>query len=120
MQIHMSPRHLQMTASIHQAAASHISTLEDLGTEIIAAHIVLVHADAAAPEDRYQVKVHLAVPGPDIHAEHSGADLYIALEKVADKLARQLRKRKTQLTDKVRATEQKSREAKKSGRTASR
>jgi putative sigma-54 modulation protein len=46
--------------------------------------------------------VHLAVPGPDIHAEESDADLYAAIDLVMDKLARQLRKRKTRLNDKRR------------------
>jgi putative sigma-54 modulation protein len=61
------------------------------------------------------VKAHLAVPGPDIFAEQRGEDLYIALEQVALKLARQLRKRKTELKDKPRAKAQKKAELEKSG-----
>jgi len=107
MHIHLSPRHLALTAALHQAVASQIGTLEDLGTEIIAAHVVLVHTDAAAPGDRYEVRVHLAVAGPDIFATDSEDDLYIALERVTDKLARQLRKRKTARNDKGRTKTQK-------------
>ena len=97
---------MPLTAAIHQATAAHLGTLEDLGADIIAAHVVLLHADAAAPSDRYQVRVHLAVPGPDIFAEHTAEDLYVAIERVTDKLARQLRKRKTALTDKRRTVTQ--------------
>lgn len=97
---------MQLTASIHQAVAVQIEQLEDLGHNIIAAHVVLVAADAKEPGDRYTVKVHLAVPGPDIFAEASHADLYVGLEQVTEKLARQLRKRKTALTDKRRKTAQ--------------
>ncbi len=111
MHIHLSPRHLALTASLHQAAASQLGTLEDLGTDIIAAHVVLVHTDAAAPKDRYEVRVHLAVAGPDIFADDSASDLYVALERVTDKLARQLRKRKTARTDKGRTKTQKAVEA---------
>ena len=103
MQIHISPRHLRLTAAIHQYAATKIVHLEELAEDIIAAHVVLIHDETARPEDRYSAKVHLAIPGPDIHAEESHADLYAALDLVTDKLARQLRKRKTRLTDKGRS-----------------
>jgi putative sigma-54 modulation protein len=106
MQIHLSPRHMTLTAAIHQAVAAQIGQLEDLGVDIIGAHVVLLHANAAAPGDRYQVRVHLAVPGPDIFGEAISDDLYIALEQVTTKLARQLRKRKTAVTDKPRKTSQ--------------
>lgn len=110
MQIHLSPRHVQLTAAIHQAVANQIAQLEELGIEILAAHVVLLHSDAADPSDRYTVKVHLAVPGPDIHGEQSASDLYAALEMVIDKLSRQLRKRKTAIQDKSRSKSQRAAE----------
>lgn len=103
MQIHLSPRHLRLTAAIHQHAASRVEQLEEFVSGIVAAHVVLIHDETAKPDDRYSVKVHLALPGPDIHAEESHADLYAAMDLVMDKLGRQLRKRKTRLTDKRRA-----------------
>lgn len=115
MQIHITPRHLRLTASIHQAAASQVSLVEDLGLEILAAHVVLIHDDVAKPEDRYTAKVHLALRGPDLHAEHSAGDLYIALEQVVDKLCRQVRKRKTASKDRHRSRAQRASEAEKRG-----
>jgi putative sigma-54 modulation protein len=106
MQIHLTPQHLQLTASIHQAVAGQISSLEDLGTQIVGAHVVLLADHGATPTKRHTVKIHLAIPGPDIYAEDSEADLYIALERATDKVARQLRKRKTSLNDKRRRTTQ--------------
>jgi putative sigma-54 modulation protein len=106
MQIHLSPRHLRLTAAIHSHCAEKIEHLESLAGEIVAAHIVLIHDDAAKPKDRITVKVHLAVPGPDIHAEVSAEELYAAIDLVVDKLARQLRKRKTRLGDKRRSKTQ--------------
>lgn len=106
MQIHLSPRHLQLTAAIHQSVARHIEHLEGHGTAIIAAHVVLVAADAEKPDRRFTAKVHLAVAGPDIFAEHSENDLYLALERVTEKLARQLEKRKTLVETKHRKTTQ--------------
>lgn len=120
MQIHITPRHLRLTAAIHQAAASQVSLVEDLGIEILGAHVVLMHDEAAKPADRYTVKVHLGISGPDIHAEQSAEDLYIALEKVVDKLCRQLRKRKTAIKDKRRSVAQRATEREKNGETVSR
>ena len=114
MQIHLSPRNLRLTAAIHSHAAEKIEHLEELCSDIIAAHIVLLHDDVAKPAARYGVKVHLAVAGPDIHAEEHDADLYAAMDKVVDKLARQLRKRKTRLSDKKRSTAQRGKERRKS------
>ena len=115
MQIHLSPRNVRLTAAIHSYAAEKIESLEELG-DIIAAHVVLVSDDAAKPKDRFSVKAHLAVAGPDIHAEEKDADLYAALDKVVSKLARQLRKRKTALVDKRRQAQQRTTDQAKSGR----
>lgn len=111
MQIHVSPRNIPLTASIHSAVANQLTQLEGHGTDLLAAHVVLLHEKAAAPEDRYCVKVHLAVAGPDIHAEHSASDLYAALEAVTTKLSRLIRKRKTATTKKTRIVAQKAAES---------
>ena len=109
MQIHLSPRHLRLSASIHAHAAGVVASLEDY-TEIFAAHLVLMHDEAAKPPDRFIVKAHLAIRGPDVHAESKAETLHVALDRTGDKLARQLRKRKTKLTDKRRSKLQKQRE----------
>ncbi len=100
MQIHLSPRNLRLTAAIHQHAAAKIEHLEDIADDIIAAHVVLMNDETANP--KFTVKAHLAVPGPDVHAEKSGDDLYLLLDAVADRLARHLRKRRTAFVDKRR------------------
>lgn len=109
MQIHISPRNLRLTAAIHQYTAEKIESVENLG-EILAAHVVLISDEATKPKERFRVKVHLAVPGPDIHADVADADLYAALDKASSVLARQLRKRKTALVDKKRKTTQQTKE----------
>ncbi len=98
MQIHISPRHLRLTGAIHAYVAEKISNLEHLTGEIMGAHVVLWHDETRAPDKCFCVKVHLAVPGPDIHGEDSEHDLYAAIDKVVDKLANQIRKRKTKRT----------------------
>jgi putative sigma-54 modulation protein len=109
MQLHISPRHLRLTAAIHEYAAKKILAIEGMA-DIIAAHVVLIADEAAKPKDRFCVKVHLAIAGPDIHAEDRNADLHAALDGVSSKLARQLRKRHTVKIDKRRQTVQRARE----------
>jgi putative sigma-54 modulation protein len=115
MQIHLSPRHLKLTAAIHSYVAGKVEHLEELSQEIIAAHVVLFHDERKNPKKTYSVKVHLALPGPDIHAEDAEGDLYAAIDKVVDKLAQQLRKRKTKLKDKTKHDLQRAAERRKRG-----
>jgi putative sigma-54 modulation protein len=115
MQIHLSPRHLRLTASIHGHAANIIAALEDYA-EVFAAHLVLVHDEAAKPEDRFTVKAHIAVRGRDVHADVSAETIHAALDLAGDKLSRQLRKRKTKLTDKRRSKVQRQKERAKSSK----
>lgn len=114
MQLHISPRNLRLTAAIHQYTAEKISAVEPLG-DIIAAHIVLVHDEFAKASEKFRVKAHLAVAGPDIHCDVANADLYAALDKASSTLGRLLRKRKTAMVDKRRQTKQKASERKRSG-----
>jgi len=95
MQIHLSPRHLTLTAAIYSFVAEKIAHLEQITDDILAAHVVLLHDETKTK--KHTVKVHLAVPGPDIHAEDAEDDLYVAIDKVVAKLSQQLRKRKTKL-----------------------
>ncbi len=101
MQIHVSPRHITLTASIHQHVATMVSQVEEIA-QILAAHVVLVHDDASKPEDRFTAKVHLALTGSDIIAQGQAETLHAALDLVTAKLGRQLRKQKTNRIDKTR------------------
>jgi len=100
MQIHISSRHLKLTGAIQAFVTQKISHLEHLTDEIIGAHVVLMHDENKSPAKAFSVKVHLGVPGPDIHIEESRSDLYAAVDVAVNKLERQLRKRKTKIVDK--------------------
>lgn len=71
----------------------------------------LVRIDAAEvtlekhPENSppFSAKVHLAVPGPDIHAEEKGHTPQATIQKVVAKLARQIRHRNQKLLTKRRS-----------------
>ena len=97
MQIHISPRNVPLTAVIHGYVAEKIGHLEHLNDRMIGSHVVLWHDTSRHKKQEYVVKVHLCLPGPDIHAESNASDLFSAIDLVTDKLARQLRKHKTRI-----------------------
>ena len=68
MHIHLSPRHLVLTGAINSYVVNKLAHLDHEADRIIAAHVVLMH-DEAKKKSNYVVKIHIAVPGPDIHAE---------------------------------------------------
>ena len=113
MQIHLSPRNIALTAAIHSFIADKMSHLEEHGVQIIAAHIVLLHDQNK--KKPFSVKVHLAVPGPDIFSEDAESDLYAAIDTVVHKLAMQLSKRKTKHKDHKKHLTRLEREAAKRG-----
>jgi ribosomal subunit interface protein len=92
-----------------------VSSLEDYA-EIIAAHVVLIYDEVAKPVHRFGVKAHLAIRGKDVHVDVKAESLHVAIDQAGEKLARQLRKRKTKLTDKRRSKLQREREKTKSAR----
>jgi putative sigma-54 modulation protein len=99
MQIHISSRHLKLTGAIQAFVTQKVSHLEHLTDDIIGAHVVLMHDENKNPSKAFSVKVHLGVPGPDIHIEEHRSDLYAAVDVAVNKLERSLRKRKTKIVD---------------------
>ena len=93
MQIHISPRGVKLTAALHGYVAEKLESLEHLAEGLIGAHIAIYHDQTRANKHAFVVKVHLAVPGPDLHAEDHGHDLYHAIDAVVAKLDTQLRKK---------------------------
>src|ERR1700677_3196968 len=105
MQIHLSPRHLTLTAAIHAHVFAKVAHLEELSDEILAVHVVLFHDEKKNPKKSNTVKLHIPLPGPALPP---------ADPPVIDKAAPKLRKRKTRLKDKTKRTLQKAAEKKKS------
>jgi putative sigma-54 modulation protein len=96
MHIHLSPRHLALTGAINSYVVNKLAHLDNQSDRIIAAHVVLMH-DESKKKSNYVVKVHLAVPGPDIHAEDRENDLYAAIDLVMKTRLVTSKKHKTQL-----------------------
>lgn len=110
MQIHISPRDVKLTPAIHGYVAEKIGQLEKYAMDLIGAHVVILHDNAKGNKHAFVVKVHLAVPGPDIHAEDRGHDLYQAIDLLVEKLETQLRHRKAKRVDKSREVSRKAKD----------
>ena len=113
MHIHITPRHLKLTAAIQSFVADKMAHLEHITDQVMGVHVVLWHDETKSPSKAFHVKVHLALPGPDVHAEEASSDLYAAIDGVVDKLGRQLRKRKTRVVDQKKAKAMRAREREK-------
>lgn len=99
MKIHLIPVHFDLTDAIASFTSLKINHLDVITDSICGAAVILAQEHSAEPAKRFTAKVHLAMPGKDLHAEESSSDIYAAIDGVQSKLARQLRKRKTRLTD---------------------
>jgi putative sigma-54 modulation protein len=98
MQITISPRQIKVTAPIKSYIEQKIGHLEHYASKIVSAHVSINHDETRAVKHAFCVKVNLNVPGPSLHAEDHGHDLYQAVDLVTVKLAEQLRHRKSKLT----------------------
>ena len=110
MKIHITPRHLRLTEAVESQAITKLETLSHINRRIESAHLTLATSDSVDPDQRYTASARLAVAGPDLFAEESAADIGSALDAITSKLARQLRKRKTALSDKRRSAAQRATE----------
>jgi ribosomal subunit interface protein len=87
-----------LTAQIRQK----LSKLESL-VKIEAAEVTLERNNESSPP--FSAKVLLVIPGPDLHAEEKDHTPAATLNKVLDKLARQIRHRKQKSIAKRRTEE---------------
>ena len=92
MKIQFRIRGLNSNASLRAWLAQQLEHLRSL-VPVSTADVMLERQRDGAPAFRAQV--HLAVPGPDIHAEACDHTLHAAWLKVAKKLRQQITRRKT-------------------------
>jgi putative sigma-54 modulation protein len=86
---------LELTKSLEAAIEEKIGRIEHYGPTIVRAR-VFVHKDSAHASTRqYSVRVVAEIRGKDVTAEECGPDVLSALDIVAEKMERRLRKYKT-------------------------
>ena len=91
MKLQMQYRGLHSNGRLEQLVSQSLEALRRL-LPISTAHVVMEQQRDGSPA--YRVRAHLAVPGPDVHAEASDHTLHAAWRKLARKLSHQFQRRK--------------------------
>src|SRR5690242_13039693 len=95
MKLILSTHNVTLTKAIEDHILTRIDKLEHLDRFAINARVCLEHDSTKAPERQFTCSMRLAVPGPDLFAEDSEADLYAAIDLVTKKIEQQIRKRQS-------------------------
>jgi putative sigma-54 modulation protein len=93
--IHITAHHLTLDEGLRQFVRRKIGPLNRFANDAISAEVVLRQDAPTSP--RFSATARIALPGRDIHGHASGSIVYVAIGKLASKIARLSRKRKTRL-----------------------
>ena len=96
MQINLSGHHLDITDAIRNHVHDKFARLERHSDQIINIHVIL---ELEKNRQKAEAKVHLG--GAELFADAEEEDLYIAIDKLVDKLDRQLLKKKEKTVDRA-------------------
>ena len=94
MNLNVSGHHLDVTPAIRTYVSGKMDRITRHFDHVIDAHVIL-----SVEKLVQKAEVTLHVPGKDIHAECSDADLYAAIDLLVDKLDRQIVKHKEKAKD---------------------
>jgi ribosomal subunit interface protein len=86
---------LTLGAGFKTAIEDKIGRVEQYEPRAVRADVHVRKVSAHHSDNQYIVRVRCHVPGSDVSAEEGGPDALTALDFVAEKLERRLRKRKT-------------------------
>jgi len=100
--IHITPHHLRLSPAVSEFVRGKFAKVPRFASDVLASDVVLRRHHGTSDGKLFSASARLAVAGRDIHASALHGDLYTAIVKLVEKLARRSRKRKTRL-DKSRA-----------------
>lgn len=86
----------ELTAGARTFIEEKVTKLETFYDRIERADVYLNHDDGSGPGS-HRVTIRLAVPGPDLSADHTEESVEKAVVSVTEKLRRQLRRHKDKL-----------------------
>ena len=89
MQMNISGHHVELTAALREYVAAKLSRLERHAANITHADVVL-----NVEKLRQKVEATIRMAGTELFAAAESEDMYAAIDALADKLDRQLHKRK--------------------------
>lgn len=94
MQMNLTGHHVEITQPLRDYVQDKIGRIERHYDNVTSAHVIL---SIEKLDQKAEATVHVA--GSDIHAYATEADMYAAIDVLADKLDRQIKKYKEKLTD---------------------
>ena len=86
---------LTLTADLRDAVEAKIGRVEQYAPRAVRARVRIRKSSARANQAQYVVRVLIELPGRDLSAEQVGPEPMLALDILAEKIERRLRKRKT-------------------------
>ena len=89
----LTTHNVTLTKAIEDHILTRIVKLEHIDRRAVDARVCLDHDDTKARDRQFTCSIRLGVPGPDLFAEDSEADLYAAIDVVTKKIQQQIRKR---------------------------
>lgn len=95
--IHITPHHLTLTPTLVAKVREKIGPLVRIGGDAVRADVVLRLHHGSLQGQQFSASARLAMPGRDVHASVTDANLYKAITTLESLLARRLRKRKTRI-----------------------
>jgi putative sigma-54 modulation protein len=87
----------ELSAGARDFIEEKVNKLETFYDRIVRADVYLNHDDGSS-HGSHRVTIRLAVPGPDLSADHTGESVEKAVVEVAEKLRRQIRKHKDKMS----------------------
>src|ERR1051326_3383229 len=86
---------VELTEKLREAVNQKIGRVRQYAPRALRAWVHLHKVRANASPHQFRARVHYEIPGNDVVAEHTAHDPVAALDLVAEKIERRLRKRKT-------------------------
>ena len=99
-EIIVSGIHLDLTPALKSYVCEKLERLFRHEERIVRLRVELECDSKQAVSQRFTVKAHIQIHGPDINAHESADDCYKAVDFLVDKLDRMLRRRSTELKEK--------------------
>lgn len=92
MNLNITGHHIEVTTALHDYVSGKVEKIVRHFDHVTSVHVILTVQKLAQ-----KAEITLHVKGKDIYADASDADLYAAIDLLADKLDRQVQKHKDKL-----------------------
>lgn len=86
---------VELTNELREAVNQKIGRVRQYAPRAFRARVQLHRITERPSPNQFRARVHYEIPGNDLVAEHSAHDPLVALDLVAEKIERRLRRRKT-------------------------